>query len=876
MKKISLVIILMSLSFVLQAQAIVTSCEQAIEITNEYTGSFSSGEYWFTAMTSALPLTLNYYPDDENSDAPQVFLDLTCEYDSEGNGIYRDSLVRGMISLAENYDLSFPMRTTLKKQTDEDGRVFYSILFDRNYRDMLYEQGVTYAIPAYLKITVNGTATVNIVSTSINTKCRDYVNDLGMNTSLLIAPDDSLNVYRWQLGEWINLRYHITWTGNGKLDLYTGKDCQLTSNLRVRDHFVLPDQQIQMTPRLTKDWINDIYATEMYVRLYAGSEGLLTISEYNLETKLLSFVVADVNATIDYEKKIIYARLPRGALNNASRRKLYIQRAVVTYMLDGVKSTDPSGYAFDTNCTILKFDGQEYLLDIEFADQKGSTEATLSSIVIDGDTLHDFTPSTLYYNDVEVQTDAPIITPAATDTAASLNIKQATTVPGTASITVTAVAGNTLTYTLNLIKARSRNTLLSSITVDGEPLAGFTPDNHHYRMYAQSIPVVEAVAADEKSNVVVDQAKGVPGFAQIFVTAEAGNVDTYTINFSIDPRVLQCAEDAITMSLNTPISLQAGGEQTQVIRIPMGKPSLEADPTNWSGQRISLLWSGEKDVMVYVGTTCLFDPMQPDKTLLDSFLISMPKGEDKMIAYLTQQHTLALGKQSIDGYLYLRCKTQEAGLLAAQTWTPTCQNSSTLIDINDELFLPASHNSENVYKFYLPDWKGKKVKISWEGQDKMTMWTAHTCNFKLNSGDRNLVETMQYQASDEKEIDDQHVSGVPNGWIWKCTLGSSNKDFLYIRFWTDGYAGTLTTKQIGGPVDPTGADAVRREPTLGWERTETGVLISSTVSQHVQVYSLQGILLRDCQLTPAAPLTLPRGLYIIRGETETGLVVTGY
>ena len=872
MKKIATIIACLNMALVLNAQAIVTSCEQAIEINSEYTGSFAEGEYWFTALTSALPLTLNYYPDDETTAAPQVFLDLTCEYDSDGKGIYRDSLVRSMVSLAENYDLDFPMRSTLKKQTDADGKVFYSILFDRNYRDMLYEQGVTYAIPAYLKITVNGTATINIVSTSINTRCRDFVNDFGMNTSLLIAPDDSLNVYRWQLGEWINIRYRIIWSGDGKLDFYTGKDCQLTKNLRVRDHYTLPDQMIQMTPRLSKEWINDIYATELYVRLYAQSEGLLSISEYKLETKLLSFVVADVNATIDYDNKIIYARLPRGTLNNASRRRQYIQRAVVTYLIEGVESSDPSGYSLDANCTVLSFNGQDYLLDIEFAEQKGSTEATLKSIVIDGDTLKDFVAGTTTYDEVEVSSDTPVIEAQTTDSTATVVITQAGSVPGKATIKVTAVAGNSLTYTLNLIKTRSRNTELSSITVDGEPLAGFTPDNRHYRMYAQSIPVVEAVAADPKSKVVIDQAKGVPGFAQIFVTAEAGNIDTYTINFSIDPEVLRCAENAIPMTLNTPVALQADGE-TQTIKIPMGKPSLDADSANWTGQRIAFTWSGNKNLQVYVGTTCLFNPAQPDKTLLDSFLIVPEKGTGTRIVYLTPQQTQAWGRQSIDGSLYLRCAVPENGSLTASKWTPNCQNNSRLIDINDEIFLPTAHNSENTYKIYLPDWKGKKVKFSWEGQTGMTMWTSYTCDFKLNTGDRSLVDQppLQFQSSDELEIDEQHIEGMPNGWIYRCKVGGQS-DFLYVRFWTDGYAGTLTTKQTGGPVPPTSTETAQSEHTLSWEKTGSGILLSSTVPQHVQVYSLQGILLHDCQLLPSAPLSLPHGLYIVRGEMETGKV----
>lgn len=847
-----------------------TACNNAIYVDTAYTATLGAGDYWFMAETPALPLTLYFYPEDETDAAPEITIDLSCT-----PGVYDDPEVARMVSLAENYGLSFPMVYKPKAQFDSNDKLVYTLTFDESYRNMLFNEGVTYAIPAYVHLVLHGNGSVHVVSTSTFSQCSDNVNTLGMNTALQFMPEDSIITYIWPLGEWIHERYRITWEGEKKLEMFTGENCTVTRTKGVRNWYVLPDDQVTMTPTRASDWIKELFQTDLYVRFYARSKGVLRVTSYEEIAQITELVILGVHAVIDHDNLLITCTLPygtarasaiKGALDNPNDTT---QQSYILYTAyEGEKPVADRRY------TTLTFGDKVYTLNIEVAKSAGSTDASLASIKIDGLELVNFNPSQLEYNDVEVANADFLIEATANDPNATVSIRRAATVPGKTEITVTPEVGTPQVYVLNMINIRSRNTRLSSITVDGEPLSGFTPDQLYYRQYATAIPVVEAVAEDSKSQVLVDQAKSIPGFAQIFVTSEAGTTTAYTVNFSLDPSLLACATEAIALSLDVPVALGSG--DSTVVRVPFDNPA-HADSTAWSGKRISFTWSGQQDLKVYVGTTCIFNPQQPDKTLLDSFVIVPEKGTGTRVIYLTPQQTLAYGRQSIDGGIYLRFSHTESANLTASVWTPNCQNSSTLIDINDEHYLPESHNSENIYKIYLPDWKGKKVKISWEGQSDMTMWTSYKCDFKLNSGERSLVERLQFQSSDEKEIDDQHISGT-NGWIWKCTLGSqgSNKEFLYVRFWTDGYAGTLTTKQIGGPVDPTGADAVRREPTLGWERTETGVLISSTVSQHVQVYSLQGILLRDCQLTPAAPLTLPRGLYIIRGETETGLVVTGY
>ncbi|MGN0235462.1 MAG: cadherin-like beta sandwich domain-containing protein [Paludibacteraceae bacterium] len=83
-----------------------------------------------------------------------------------------------------------------------------------------------------------------------------------------------------------------------------------------------------------------------------------------------------------------------------------------------------------------------------------SEDATLASISIDGNAIADFKADVLDYTHTIAYTAAiPLITAEANDAVATVNITQATEVPGTATIVVTAQAGNTQTYTVAISRA---------------------------------------------------------------------------------------------------------------------------------------------------------------------------------------------------------------------------------------------------------------------------------------------------------------------------------------------------------------------------------------------------------------------------------------
>ncbi|MFK5856040.1 MAG: T9SS type A sorting domain-containing protein [Bacteroidota bacterium] len=169
-----------------------------------------------------------------------------------------------------------------------------------------------------------------------------------------------------------------------------------------------------------------------------------------------------------------------------------------------------------------------------------STDATLSDLTVNGTTVDGFSP-TIYNYSMPIPTGDPLPITGATPSfaAATVNITQATAVPGQSIVLVTAEDGATqLTYTIDFYVAGTDATL-SDLTVDGVTISGFAPDvfNYDYNVATgDPIPVVGATSTDPMALLTINQAISLPGAATVDVTSEDGlTTNTYTVNFLYNP-----------------------------------------------------------------------------------------------------------------------------------------------------------------------------------------------------------------------------------------------------------------------------------------------------------------------------------------------------
>ncbi|NSW45210.1 MAG: DUF5018 domain-containing protein [Bacteroidales bacterium] len=250
-----------------------------------------------------------------------------------------------------------------------------------------------------------------------------------------------------------------------------------------------------------------------------------------------------------------------------------------------------------------------------------SSDATLSDLTVNGTTVSGFDANTFTYNVVLPYGTTTIPTVAATpnDPNANAVVTQASSLPGSATVVVTAENGTTtLTYTINFTIALNNDATLSDLTIDGTTVNGFAANIYTYDVVlpygTTTIPTVAATPNDPNANAVVTQASSLPGIATVVVTAEDGTTTlTYTINFSVAAPTAETlvewtfpnnpddslADGGISANLNKIITCTATG--TLAFNVS-GATTTAATSTGWDNGMDTKYWmidfttAGYKDI----------------------------------------------------------------------------------------------------------------------------------------------------------------------------------------------------------------------------------------------------------------------------------------
>ncbi|MEN8155556.1 MAG: RICIN domain-containing protein [Bacteroidota bacterium] len=193
------------------------------------------------------------------------------------------------------------------------------------------------------------------------------------------------------------------------------------------------------------------------------------------------------------------------------------------------------------------------------ADENANNDATLGDLMVNGESVAGFSADIFVYN-IELvygtTFDSVQVSAIAADAnALSVDVTQVAELPGDASVTVKAEdAVSTQTYIIHFtVTAPSTDATLSTLTIDGIPVNGFTPAKTEYTVelpYGEiNVPFIWAEANDQNATIDTTQAISLPGEATLVVTAEDGiTTVTYTVYFTMAPN-----SDATLSSLSTKI-----------------------------------------------------------------------------------------------------------------------------------------------------------------------------------------------------------------------------------------------------------------------------------------------------------------------------------
>lgn len=197
----------------------------------------------------------------------------------------------------------------------------------------------------------------------------------------------------------------------------------------------------------------------------------------------------------------------------------------------------------------------------QYTREVNQSSAVVLSITVNGKTLDGFRQDQSSYN-YELAygtTDIPVVA-ATTTNGAVINVTQATSVTGTATVTCISKDGSTkveYTITFSVSSTPSSDATLKSLAVNGSAVEGFAADKYEYAMtiaYVDALPVVTAVANDANAKVQITNVTEVgktPSYTTVVVTAQDGTTTlTYSIAFTRSDAIKKINEIIMSNSYN--------------------------------------------------------------------------------------------------------------------------------------------------------------------------------------------------------------------------------------------------------------------------------------------------------------------------------------
>jgi Domain of unknown function DUF11/Secretion system C-terminal sorting domain/MAM domain, meprin/A5/mu/N-terminal domain of BNR-repeat neuraminidase len=195
---------------------------------------------------------------------------------------------------------------------------------------------------------------------------------------------------------------------------------------------------------------------------------------------------------------------------------------------------------------------------VNFTLTPASDDATLLELLINGSPFFGFNPNITDYNILlENGASIPTLTAEVNHDSATLIVTDATVIPGTGTVIVTAQDGSTLAYNVNFdYEPLSSNADLTSLNVNGNLVSGFNTDVYTYNVELAAgtteMPLVTISTYDENTKYSIVDVTVLPGSTIVTVTSEDNSVtNVYTVNFTValndDATLSDLQVDAVTV-----------------------------------------------------------------------------------------------------------------------------------------------------------------------------------------------------------------------------------------------------------------------------------------------------------------------------------------
>lgn len=277
------------------------TCENAIYVDSAFTMAIQPDTYYyFTANTFDLPLTVYFFPNEETTVEPEVYVDFTCE-----TGVYTDPNIRNLVSNAEGYDIHFPMMPELGKYTNEEGVKGFKLSYDRDLLDIMAAFNVDYSVPVYVSLISETSGTAQINNKKTTTDCEELSILWEKEDTIHLLANDSATVYRIPVSEWYTEGNGISlkWSGSTPINAIVLRNphCLLADTIEALNvwdkwSFSIAERAGGYAEDITPTNMTNLYQKnpkQIYVQFFPQENGTVHIEDYKERTVTVDDCIDD-------------------------------------------------------------------------------------------------------------------------------------------------------------------------------------------------------------------------------------------------------------------------------------------------------------------------------------------------------------------------------------------------------------------------------------------------------------------------------------------------------------------------------------------------------------------------------------------------------
>ena len=618
------------------------TCDDPIPVNGDYTAVIDGPcTLWYTAGTYDLPLTVHFAPDNLNSSySPVIELDLTCT-----PGVYDDPKVHELVTMAEDFNIDFPVKRTCDKVDYGNGRIEWNFPVNSSYRDQLANFGVTYNVPAFVKVSFPEAGRIYLKPDTLFRNCMENSQYLHLGDTISVLSNDLDRVFVVPMTDWKEDSIQFVWTGSEPAIFYVATTrCEFipeaTDPSVIATYELQPNQPFKIKSKTMKDIVEKYEAGGLYYgKCIAQSNGQLIIEKIPLSPIQGNAILMEYDKPISLKANdnTLYCFPRSWEATQFVANTQFITKIYVSNTIDFTATDDSQNLLSKFAFTLVD---NERELKVSSKEMKQITAKASDDYIY-----------------VRFQcAQATTIVPSAWD--ASLCADNSTKIT-TEPFSVPAKSSNTV-YRLYYDEWKGYD--MTVTWMSGTNLKMYIADTCSFFLSSNGPEIVFYSSIAKRKSItipastIIEWAERVDADGFLYVRLNCTNQGTITFTSS-----KPAEEDPIIPSspcVASSIELKSGDQLT--LNLDSAFTIYRVNYAEFAAQDRTLTWTGATDLHTFVAETCTFAVAPYNKYVH----VYVPVREEEVLTAAKLAELAEFVDE--DGYLYIRFLTEKEGVLTVK------------------------------------------------------------------------------------------------------------------------------------------------------------------------------------------------------------------